>query len=147
MRLQAFGSSVVLIPFEPAEKLGGIVLPETKREQIRQRPMGVVVEVGPNVNMGRGDDERIEEDQVLIYDKPNSRWIHGQDGQLYILCDAGSILARVLSDEHATPDQMRAMRERHEKIMREETEAVARQNAAAQLAASANMIPPRLVQE
>lgn len=122
MNVQARGDWIVMEPMEAPQKIGGILLPEAKREGIMQRPVGVVVSVGPDVNeVGKADP--IEEGHVLIFSMHAAKAVHGLDGNVLYMTRAESVIGRVLNDLQASPDEVAALRARHDKIMSELREA------------------------
>ncbi len=90
--LQPLGDRVLVEPSETEEKSpGGIILPETAREQPAE---GKVIAVGPGRILDNGERQEISvsEGDVIVYRKFGGTEVT-VDGEDYVLVDEDSILA------------------------------------------------------
>jgi hypothetical protein len=133
MDIQARGDFVILEPLDAPEKIGGIILTETKREMIRQRPLGRVLSVGPKVNDDL-DANPIEVDDIVIFIDIDGWGVHGLDGDMRAWCKRDHIVGKLLRDVSATPEELKAKTARAERLMSE-------RNAAATLVQATGAIP------
>ena len=110
MILRPLGANIVLRVMEAPTKNGGIFLPESKREETMQRPVGEVIAVGPDVNEpGTGDE--ISVGDVLVFWKPNAGYVYGLDGKMNLLVKRADVIAFVESDATATPEELERISE------------------------------------
>jgi hypothetical protein len=105
MKIAPHGSWMVLTQIDAPEEVQGLALTDGQKEKIRDRAMGLVSAVGPDVKI-------VKPDEVVAYDREGMNVISGLDGVLYILIKEEHIIGKVLSDEKPTQEQMRAIRER-----------------------------------
>lgn len=135
MDIKALGDHIILEPFQAPKMMGGVLLPESSREEVMSRPIGVVVSVGPDVNKAPEgsalgelpEDQHIDEGDVIAYWPLQSKvaYIPGQDTLVRRAVRRGDVIGKVKSDPIATAAQMKATEDRHDQIEREMREAQA----------------------
>lgn len=138
MDVKAVGNYIWLERLESPKMIGGIELSEGAREEMAQRPIGVVVSVGPLVNHVDAPDsfaeapehpEPIRKGMVVAFCGDKARGIHGRDGAPLWFCTRLDIAAVVVTDPEATEAERKALSERHAKLRAEMQNAQAAANA------------------
>lgn len=131
MEIRAFGDHVILEPLEPLEKIGGIFLPIENQEQMRQRAVAMIASLGPRVNTERATsgEEPLEVGQIVAYWKNKAGIVQGLDLKHLIYCHMDGLIGLVSSDRHASASDVKAARERSEKLEKEREERAARESS------------------
>lgn len=144
MEIKALGDHIILEPLQAPKMMGGILLPESSREEVMSRPIGVVVAVGPDVNeIGLPEDQHVDEGDVIAYWPLQSKvaYIPGQDTLVRRAVRRESVIGKVKSDPIATPEQLKATEARHNQIEREQRDAELSARAAQNLAVPVAAMP------
>lgn len=146
MKIQAVGTYVILENLEAPEKMGGLEIPETQKERIRQRPIGRVLSVGAGVNP-EGCKEPLAEGDIVIYGQGNAMHMYGLDGNIVWMVDREFIVGFVREDRMASGEELEAISQRRAKIEAEQTvlETQARARANLVVSAGSPVGKPRLV--
>lgn len=118
MEFKASGDAIIVEPLDPPEKIGGLFIAEVKQEEIRQRPIGMVVAFGPRVNPYREEqgDPPLEIGTLVLYDKRGAGVVQGLDTKHYIYLRAPGVYAIVTGDRHGTMAEVKAAQERGDKV-------------------------------
>lgn len=122
MNITAFAEHVIVAPLDPPEMIGGLHLTPGKQEGIRQRPMGMVLSVGPTANKDRAEADHLHAGDVVVFWQQWAGSVFGLDGEVRHCIRSQHIIGRVADDEPATAEKVATMRERHRALMTERDE-------------------------
>src|SRR5687767_10236748 len=123
MQITPRGDWITLEQLEPPDKIGGLHLSAGAQEAHRRRPVGMVLEVGPEVNAPESGNEPIEKNDVLIFDEMYGKKIEGNDGRIVYMVRAERVIGHVKSDRHATTEEVAALKARAAAVRAEQESA------------------------
>lgn len=146
MKIDPRGDHIVAVPLEAPTKIGQVILPESGREMMMARPLGVVQAVGSKVNEPGSEDEPIEPGDVITYWRGQAQRLQGADEKMYIQLRASDVIGHVNSDEQASADEQARIEARYKKIKAEQEEQLSKAVRAANLTDSAGLPIGRLAE-